>query len=238
MSVIKACQYLSERRHLVGQSMLDQDRLAIQFLLRQIYNSPVKLPRIYSECARKIQPRAYSAEQVEAIAKVMTARGGLSTRIAYTTGLRAHELYTLRRTHEQPKTRNREWSNQRFLGRQGVRYTVRGNGGLVRKVMLSTKMSNMLESQRLSESRTVTDRGIYYKQTYDLLGGQYFSEQFSNASRQALNRSSGAHGLRHGYAQDRMLELANLGMSRAERLAIVSQELGHFRSDITQAYLR
>ena len=48
----------------------------------------------------------------------------------------------------------------------------------------------------------------------------------------------GLHGLRHGYAQDRMAELTRLGLSSKHRLLIVSQELGHFRPEIVTAYLR
>ncbi len=46
------------------------------------------------------------------------------------------------------------------------------------------------------------------------------------------------HGLRHGYAQDRMAELTRLGLSSKHRLLIVSQELGHFRPEIVTTYLR
>lgn len=49
--------------------------------------------------------------------------------------------------------------------------------------------------------------------------------------------SSGAHGLRHSYAQTRYEELAN-HYARHEVLTIISQELGHFREDITEVYLR
>ena len=47
---------------------------------------------------------------------------------------------------------------------------------------------------------------------------------------------SSAHGLRHGYAQQRMREL----MHHAEHglaLPIVSEEMGHLRPAITQLYL-
>ncbi len=48
----------------------------------------------------------------------------------------------------------------------------------------------------------------------------------------------GLHGLRHGYAQDRMVELTRIGFSRKDRLLIISQELGHFRPEIVTTYLR
>ena len=50
--------------------------------------------------------------------------------------------------------------------------------------------------------------------------------------------SNGGHGLRHSYAQERMAELKSLGLARAIALETVSQELGHFRAEITEVYLR
>ncbi|KAG1682859.1 Valine--tRNA ligase [Nymphon striatum] len=47
-----------------------------------------------------------------------------------------------------------------------------------------------------------------------------------------------AHGLRHSYAQERMGELRSQGLTREYALEIVSQELEHFRPDITEIYLR
>ena len=50
--------------------------------------------------------------------------------------------------------------------------------------------------------------------------------------------TAGAHGVRHSYAQERMSELQKSGMTRDSALEIVSQELGHFRPEITEVYLR
>lgn len=57
------------------------------------------------------------------------------------------------------------------------------------------------------------------------------------ASERALGYSNGAHGLRHSYAQDRYEQLAN-HFPREEVMRIISQELGHFRPEITEVYLR
>lgn len=64
------------------------------------------------------------------------------------------------------------------------------------------------------------------------------SNSFSAASKRTLGWSHGAHGVRHTYAQTRMEELQQLGRIYQEALEIVSQELGHFRRDITEVYLR
>jgi integrase len=83
----------------------------------------------------------------------------------------------------------------------------------------------------------IKDRNIYYIKHYDINGGKNWSNSFSTASVRVLDRSNGAHGLRHSYAQDRMEELQQRGIFYQQALGIVSQEMGHFRADITEVYL-
>ncbi|MDN4711067.1 site-specific integrase, partial [Vibrio parahaemolyticus] len=65
-----------------------------------------------------------------------------------------------------------------------------------------------------------------------------WSNSFSAASKRVLGWSEGAHGLRHSYAQERMHELQKAGFNRDLALETVSQEMGHFRPEITEVYLR
>ena len=44
--------------------------------------------------------------------------------------------------------------------------------------------------------------------------------------------------MRHEYAQERMETLQSMGYEYREALEVVSQEMGHFRPDITEVYLR
>ena len=117
-------------------------------------------------------------------------------------------------------------------------YTVIGKGGLIREVRLPPYLAQALEQRRLPEPQRLTDRGIHYPQHYDLAGGQRWSNAFSAASQRALGWSRGGHGLRHRYAQERLDELQRTGLSQAQALETVSQEMGHFRPDITLVYLR
>ena len=64
------------------------------------------------------------------------------------------------------------------------------------------------------------------------------SEISAQASTRALGYSTGAHGVRHAYAQERMHELRSQGLDRWRALEVVSQEMGHFRPEITETYLR
>ncbi|MDD9997870.1 MAG: site-specific integrase [Rhodospirillaceae bacterium] len=235
----EAKAYLEERALVVRQKTLDQERQALQILplvgkLERVKSSPdLKPTRLASE------GRAYTPEQVEVIARAQTPRNALATRISYASGVRAHELLTLLPADERPASDHREWSPERFDGRGEFRlYTVQGKGGLKREVTLPLHLAEQLETRRFRKPERVTDRGVRRTQYYDLGGGQAWSQSFSAASKKELGWSTGAHGLRHSYAQDRVDEVKGDGHGHASALETVSQELGHFRPDITRVYLR
>ena len=235
LSEAQARAYLAERASAVSQSTLDRDRQALSAILGQ------KLERVASELGRGAlsqQGRAYTPAQVERIAGAQTPANGLATALAYAAGLRAHELLTLRPAAEQAPSAHREWNAARFEGREGERYCVTGKGGLVREVLIPSALAARLEATRLESPSRITDRGIYYSTQYAIGGGQAWSQSFSSASVRELGWTAGAHGLRHSYAQARLGELQARGHSYPAALGIVSQELGHFRAEITEVYLR
>ncbi len=227
-----AKDYLEERGQQVAQKTLDQDRQALQLYLT------TKLPVIKSELTQALKTRAYSNDQVKKITEAQTKKYQLATHIALSAGLRAHELFTLCKINERSASSHRNWSKKRFLGREGQRYSVIGKGGLIREVLIPLSLAQQLETNRLEKTILITDRGIHYEQQYDLGGGKNWSNSFSAASNRCFGWSHGAHGLRHTYAQQRMSELQLLGLFYQTALSIVSQELGHFRPDITEVYLR
>lgn len=224
--------YLEMRAQEIGQKTLDQERQAIQICLGQ------KIPVIKSELQAAERSRAYTPVQIELIAKSQHEKNQLATRIAYAAGLRAHELLTLRKTREQPRSKHRTWTKERFKGRSGEIYTVVGKGGLVREVLIPTELVKQLEAQRLPKPMIIHDRQVKYQQYYDLAGGKKWTDSFSAASKRLLDWSHGAHGLRHSYAQERLEELQQQGYLYKDALGIISQELGHFRPDITEVYLK
>ncbi len=162
----------------------------------------------------------------------------LATELAYSAGLRAHELHTLRPAAER-QADGRPALAEKFQGRAGQRYTVTGKGGLTREVLLPTDLTQRLEAMRLPLPERITDRGIHYSRVYALPGGKNWSSSFSSASRRVLGRSEGERMVwRHSYAQERMRELQRAGIGREQTLETVSQEMGHFRPEITETYLR
>jgi len=236
-----ANSYLNIRAEEVRQSQLNMERQAIQCMMHNITKTLDKNNKLDSSIKSKRETieasRSYTPEQVHAIASAQNERNALATEIAYAAGLRAHELLTLQRIEERAPS-NRSALESKFNGRDGVSYTVQGKGGLVRKVVLPHSLSERLESKRLDTANTVSDRDINYRSQYDIAGGQRWSNSFSAASNRALGWSSGAHGVRHSYAQERMSELQNQRLNYTTRLETVSQEMGHFRPDITEVYLR
>lgn len=228
----EARQYLAERSLVVGQKTLDLDRQAIQIHLGQ------KLEIVCSSKESTLATRSYTPAQVERIANAQGEANSLATRLAYHAGLRAHELLTLRPVGERAASGHRQWSAERFSGREGDRYTVVGKGGLVREVVLSRELVTALEARRLEEPLLVIDRGVHYSQHYDIGGGRTWSQSFSSASKRELGFSNGGHGLRHSYAQERMNELQQQGIRYDQAKATVAQEVGHFDKDTTEAYLR
>jgi integrase len=113
-----------------------------------------------------------------------------------------------------------------------------GKGGLIREILIPNDLAKQLEQFRLTNPITVRDRDIFYKSYYDIRGGKKWTNSFSAASKRTLGWTHGAHGLRHTYAQQRMDELQRNCFIYLEALGIVSQELGHFRPEITEVYLR
>ncbi|MGR5302496.1 site-specific integrase [Vibrio alfacsensis] len=239
LTVEQAHQYLTDRAAQVGQSTLDMERQAIQAMMHHVtMQLPVSqgLCVIQSEKQQLASSRAYTYEQIQLIAAAQNDKNALATYISYYSGIRAHELYTLRPIDERTPD-DRPALPEKFKGRRGKLYTVHGKGGLVRVVLLPKKLAKRLEARRLTTPINIVDRGINYQSYYDINGGNRWSSSFSAASKRTLNWSAGAHGMRHTYAQERMAELQQM-MPFDKALAVVSQEIGHFRPEITLIYLR
>ena len=243
----RAVAYLKARAAEVGQKTLDMERQAMQAVMVDVTGRMppgATLPVVKSAEPHRPRPRAYSPVQILAVAARQDPRNALATEIAHASGIRAHELLTLGRPDEQPPDDRRERSHltgtaaedMKFAGRDGVVHTVVGKGGLVREVLLPQRLAERLEERRLDAPERVVDRGVRYRRRYDVGGGQAFSASFSRASVDALGKSRGAHGLRHAYAQQRMRELMHLAEHRLA-LAIVSEEMGHLRPEVTSLYL-
>lgn len=238
--------FLEHKAETVTQKKLEQYKQAIQALLHANgrLELKAKLESVQSKVETILGHRAYTAEQVQLVMNHQTPKMAFSTELAYRCGLRAHELLTIERTSDKRADkrfyadgRERNLSSKFDGMGDGVRYVVTGKGGLTREIFVPKDLAIQLEQRRLPEPIRVRDRGVFYVQKYDLAGGKKFTDSFAKASERALGWSTGAHGLRHSYAQERLKNLTkNYDYETAKET--VSQEMGHFRPDITDAYLR
>lgn len=242
MSVLDCIHYLERRSEEVRQATLDTERLALQYTLELMGTlNKTKNERLPTDIKSKLDEiktsRAYTRDQVDLVKSRMSEKYRLIVEIKLATGLRTADFYTLRPISEQPPS-NRPANAEKFLGRDGLSYTTDSKGGLIREVRIPEHLAEKLERFRLDEPVKVVDRGVSYNKHYDITAGKLLSNAFGQASIRALGWSRGVHGLRHTYAQERMKELQNHGLSYERALETVSQELGHFSPNTTLAYLR
>lgn len=234
-----AMAYLAIRSGEVRQSTLDQDRQAIQAHLGQ------RLERVKSDIVTERGGRAYTGGQYALIRDRLTPRNALSLELCVRCGLRAHELASLRPASEQPRSSHREWRGDLHIGLTGELFTVRGKGGLIREIMVPGELAGRLQAVRLETPRSIIDRSIRQQLHYDVGYGQALSQAFSRASTAALGFSTGLHSTRHSFCQSELERLQSgiglpggRGYSREAAKEVVSQLVGHFRSDIVDVYLR
>lgn len=229
----EASEFLQEQADYLQQKQLDCCRQALQVVFQ------LALPHVESTRITSLHTRAYDPVDLPQIVKHQSDSNALATAICARAGLRGHELLTLRRSDELQRSPHRPWRDDLFAGSAPHQlYSVDGKGGLIRHVALPLELAEILESRRLITPRTVRDRDINILQYYDIGGGQAFCQSFGSASKKVLGYSHGAHGLRHTYAQTRFLRMQQQKIPLQDILVILSQELGHFRPDITLVYLR
>lgn len=65
-----------------------------------------------------------------------------------------------------------------------------------------------------------------------------YREALKEAAEATDQKYTGSHGLRHNFAQDRMAQELRDGVGRSIALTKIAVEMGHFREDITEHYLR
>jgi integrase len=220
----EALEYLIEFAETHGESAVTAEKQALSRFFSW------KLPHIPSLIETVREGRATRWEEVVKIASRQRYWNSLATLAAYDGGLRAVELLTLRHAHEIETSSHRSWPSELFLGRTDVvPMVVTGKGGLRRPAALASELVELLEKLRRDAPTPIMDRGVIYHSYFHIGGGQAFSQSFSDASQRVLGLSTGAHGLRHAYAQRRVRELMTLGLTFMDAIKLVSIELGHWR---------
>ena len=213
-------------------------KIAEMHLRNLTQDNTIRLERIKSEVPTIVQSRALTDSQTRLLMQNASPRLALSIEISRSCGLRAEGLYTIRQLHEQPPTERRYPEGTYNAPKGYVTYTVIEKGGLCRPVHMRQELANRLEACRREEPVRVYDRGVSIKSYYNLIGGNSFSSSVTRLSNEVLGYSNGAHAFRHSYAQQRMVELQNSGLTERGAKLVLSKELGHFRASIVDYYLR
>jgi integrase len=214
------------------QATLEQNRLA----LNKIFS--VDLPRYQAAIPTVLSGRAYSPDEVERIIPHQRPRNAISTRLLYAAGLRAFEAARLCDVDVIERS-NRPWRDDLFCGLTDIVIcSCPGKGGLVRYAAVPKALYEELDKRRFPVPTEVRNRKHSYLATFDIGSGQALSQSFTAASTRALGFSLGIHGLRHSYIQRRLAQFEAMGIPRRTALEICSQEVGHFRHEITLTYTR
>lgn len=221
------------------QKSLNVATKVVEMHLRSLHqDASIQLSRIASEIPTIVQSRAITDNQTLELMQNASDRLSVSIEVGRSCGLRAEGLLTIRPVKEQPPT-ERRYPQGTYKAPDGyVTYTVAEKGGLIRPVQMREELAERLEMWRREAPVRVWDRGQRVKSHYNLIGGNSFSSSITRLSKEVLGYSNGAHSLRHAYAQQRIVELQNSGMTLKDSKYQLSRELGHFRASIVNYYLR
>jgi integrase len=229
-----ANRYLTERSKVVRQKTLDMDRQALNMNMNFQTDIKFKL----SEVKTPVENLAYSQFELNYLISRAPDNLRLSIQLSSNAGLRSMEILSLSPPFCLSQS-VRSWHINRFAGRSNdVSFIVHGKGGLHREIRLSPELAEHVKKLTRPVPVIVSNRETHLTSHFDLLGGHYFCNRFSIFSKNELGFSHGAHGLRHTFAQKRLLELMCLGHDTDNAIKILAQEMGHFAITNTLTYLR
>ena len=189
--------------------------------------------------------RAYTDRQINEVQRYLPNRASLSAKIMRESGCRTKDLATIRLANERPLQAARldQLHDDRFAGREDwINVTFIGKGGHEYESTISQGTATELRQYRLATPKTFTDRGKLknhpIKQQYNIPAGKDFSDAWRQASERSLGFNHGAHGLRHTFAQVRVEELQQQGFTWTQALERTSEQIGHYRYEEIYTYLR
>mgnify|MGYP001236394622 FL=1 len=214
---------------------------AIRFFVDQIKDSSYiwdneRLGVIPRGAEERIGPtRSWTQNEINNMQKIANEKGfgrvADMIKLAHLQGLRIHEVTRLERVDLQRALKND------FL-------TIKGKGGLVRNVPITNQESKD-HIQKLYDQTNPKVWKVFvnkYEKTHEVIKQ---AQNFIYNHRNQVQENNGGnranitfHGLRHTYAQERYAELRNSGKTDYDARLKVSHELGHFRVEITNIYLK
>ncbi len=94
------------------------------------------------------------------------------------------------------------------------------------------KTTRVISPELHAKARALSENGKFN------LSQNTMKDCWARACKEANIENSGFHGLRHTFAQRLYTDLIGRGLSHGEACSVVSHEMNHSRSEITEVYLR
>lgn len=214
---------------------------AIRFFVDQVKNSKyIKSNKELGAIPRRGYERiglnrAWTKTEVEEMISIARNKGfervADMIKLSYSMGLRIHEVARLDRS-----------TMQRALRED--RLTVKGKGGLVRLVPLRNQdtrqhIETLINQTNARNSKVFVNIGEKTHQVISQAQNFITNNRHLVQGKRLDNQANITfHGLRHSYAQERYIELRGQRLNDYDARLQVSKELGHFRVEITNIYLK
>ena len=236
-------KFLQQRAARLTQDGLNYESRIVRRIVPQLREA--ERPRVTAlkePTPRSTEDRANTPHEAQAIIDRLGPDDALSACLIANTAMRISEPPTLADPKDRPPSRHRNWSPERYEGMgPGREYTIVGKGGLIMPIWVPQHLVPAIEAKRLPVPVWEKDhRGNWFKRYFDLPGGSAFGKRYAIASKAVVGEEGhkGVHGLRHMFAQIRLAYHMDQGRSYKEARRLVSQQVGHFRDQITKTYLR
>jgi integrase len=162
--------------------------------------------------------RAYDAPQ-SLINNIQNEKHKLAALMQYESGARINEISLIK--HDQLNGSQPD----NITGEMKGYIEIEGKGGKENTIALNLDTYQKLENYIQNDGEFRIDKDDY-------------RDNLKEVSEKTEQDYNGSHGLRWSFAQERFQDVQRYGLNYEEALQIVSQELGHERSDITEHYLK
>lgn len=232
-------EQMQEARY--SSSYVTTNMAAIRFFIDQIKDSSYiknneELGVIPRGLEERIGPsRSWTQNEVQKTQELAVGKGferiADMMKLSYLQGLRIHEVTRLERV-----------DLQRALS--SGQLTVKGKGGLIRNIPIRNQearehLQKLINQTDVRNSKVFVNPGEraheVMKQAQNFISNNRHLVQEERGDNQA---NITFHGLRHTYTQERYVELRGQRLNDYDARLQVSKELGHFRVEITNIYLK
>lgn len=199
-------------------------------------NKIVKNDALNLERRNNMKDRKWKEKEYEAFRNLCKESGRerdyIVSTIARNTGMRIHEIYRVSKLDARKSLEKMEFS-------------VKGKGGKCRTIYINDEVKSIFEKRlkEMEEENNKSDK-LFVNEDEKTHLCIKSSQNFLNRNRDKFEERNSEnsethityHGLRHNYANEKYNEYIENGLSSREAEFLVSELLGHNRSEITRRY--